>query len=117
MKIKKCKICKEPFRQYSSLQNKCYRCTIEKTKPITKQGKRSLEYEEWKKKVAIPYLNKTQGKFCSECMREPDNNYRLEVDHIKKRSTHPELRMDLKNIRYLCVGVYSLDGCHQLKHK
>lgn len=68
-------------------------------------GRRTLEYNKWRDTVAIPYLDATSGHKCSWCPRTD----RLEVDHIKTRGAHPELKFDLDNIRYLCGG---LGGCH-----
>lgn len=67
-------------------------------KPVAKKGRRTREYEYWRNNVAIPYLDGEYGHKCANC----GSQWRLDVDHIKNRGSHPELRMDLKNIQYLC---------------
>ena len=74
-------------------------------KPIKAKGKRTLEYEKWRDKVAKPYLDSSQGHFCAWC----GTTWGLDVDHIKNRSTHPHLKMELSNVRYLCRA------CHQTR--
>jgi hypothetical protein len=68
-------------------------------KPITKRGKRTIEYEKWRDKVAKPYLDKQYGRKCSVagCL-----NIDLDVDHIITRGSRPDLKMELSNLRYLC---------------
>lgn len=60
-------------------------------------GKRAKEYDLWRREVAIPYLDK-QGHVCALCGKDGA----LDIDHIKKRGSHPELKMELTNLRYLC---------------
>lgn len=69
-------------------------------KPITKQGKRYREYEQWKRTIAIPFLDESFGHVCDwEGCGATEN---LDVDHIKTRGSRPDLKMNLTNIRYLC---------------
>lgn len=126
--LKKCKDCPNEFLAYSTVQNRCAQCTIKRqkprkvsysqptvrkplkrsTKPIRQKGKATIEYEKWRDTVAKPYLDKTFGIDCSKCGAPPPVNeetgvqYRHDVDHIKKRGSHQELRMVLSNVRYLC---------------
>jgi 5-methylcytosine-specific restriction endonuclease McrA len=67
-------------------------------KPIKKRGKRTLEYETWRDTVAKPYLDKTYGHVCRDC----GATGQLDVEHIKKRGSHPHLKMTLTNVTYLC---------------
>ena len=93
-----CKVCEK--RSYSEY------CTSHKPrKSIRKRGKQTLAYEAWRDKIAIPYLNNKFGKKCVEC-NATDN---LDVDHIKSRGSHYDLRMSLENVQYLCRG------CHRAK--
>lgn len=63
-------------------------------------GKRTLKYEEWKHSTAKPHLDATYGHICSyEGCKETKN---LDIDHILKRGSHPQLKMSLSNVRYLC---------------
>lgn len=73
---------------------------VKEPKPLKPRGKRTLEYEQWRDEVAKPYLDEHFGHVCSKpgC----NKTTRLEVDHIQKRGSHPDLKMDLTNVRYLC---------------
>lgn len=79
-------------------------------KSIPKKGKRTLEYEEWRDTVAIPYLDRTTGRICQRCFGARCGNRQLDVDHKKNRGSNPQLKMDLNNIQYL--GRYP---CHAEK--
>lgn len=67
-------------------------------KPIRQIGKQALKYNAWRDKVAKPYLDSTYGHKCIIC----GSAEALDVDHIQKRGSHPELRMVLLNVRWLC---------------
>lgn len=56
---------------------------------------------EWSKAV-----KERDGK-CMECGREED----LHAHHIKPKSTHPELKLDIENGITLCYG------CHKRAHE
>lgn len=86
-------------------------CFVHKPrKAIKKKGKRTLEYEQWRDEVAIPYLDKTTGRVCQVCFGARCGNRQLDVDHIKNRGSHYKLRMSLHNIQYL-----GREPCHRLK--
>jgi len=81
-------------------------CVLHKPrKRISQFGKEAERYTKFRDEVAIPYLDKTFGHKCRVC--GTTNN--LDVDHINKRSTHPELKYQLSNLQYLCRK------CHQSK--
>jgi len=42
------------------------------------------------------------GNRCSCCGATAEDGVHLHVDHIKPRSTHPELALDLENLQILC---------------
>ena len=65
-------------------------------------GKRTVQYNKWRDQVAIPYLTATLGFKCTWC-GTPDN---LQIDHILTRGSHPELKMELTNVRYLCTSCH-----------
>ena len=69
-------------------------------KPMRRIGKKTELYIVWRNTIAVPYLDKRYGHVCSK--RECSVTEGLEVDHIKNRSTHPHLKMDVKNVQYLC---------------
>ncbi len=81
-------------------------CPYKKNKAIKQRGKKTEIYETFRDKVAKPYLDKKYGHVCSfKGCTETEN---LDVDHIKTRGAHPELKMDVKNLRYLCRYHHSL---------
>ena len=42
------------------------------------------------------------GNRCQCCGARPSDDITLHVDHIKPKSTHPELALDLNNLQILC---------------
>lgn len=42
------------------------------------------------------------GNRCQCCGAKPSDEIVLHVDHIRPRSTHPELQLDLNNLQILC---------------
>lgn len=95
-----CKICKKPMRAYSSLQNKCPECIKKTAKPIKQAGKQAKLWKDFRDKIAIPHLDRVYGHVCSVPGCNVTSN--LDVDHIKNRGSHPELRYKLSNMQYLC---------------
>lgn len=91
IKSRPCKICQSVY--HTAMFHK-------PRKPIKKKGKRTLEYEEWRDNIAKPYLDKKYGHICSKGLCNITTG--LDVDHIIKRGSHPELKMSLSNVRYLC---------------
>lgn len=85
-----CKTCLKPGHYK-------YQCFLNR-KPIKQIGKKTLTYNKWRDTVAIPYLTSKYGYRCALC----GATEALDVDHILKRGSHPELKMSLANIRYLC---------------
>ncbi len=62
-------------------------------------------------RVRLDYLDTrkpdhTGYYICDDCHKYTESP---EVDHIKKRSTHPELRYEFSNLQLLC------HSCHQRK--
>lgn len=97
-----CRNCFRTFPQYNTTVTLCQVCAYNKYKkpgkPISKIGKRTKEYNEWRINVAIPYLDKTYGHKCNNC----GATGALDIDHIKPRGSNPQLKMQLNNIQYLC---------------
>ena len=52
--------------------------------------------QEWLQ-LRFQVLKNSDGK-CALC----GSNERLEVDHIKPRSSHPKLELEIKNLQVLC---------------
>ncbi len=42
------------------------------------------------------------GNRCQCCGARPEDDITLHVDHIKPKSTHPELALDINNLQILC---------------
>lgn len=86
----------------------CFRCKphtpIAVKKRPKQKGKRAIEYEIWRDFTAIPYLTKNFGYRCALCGR---SDVGLDVDHIQKRGSHPELKMVLSNVRFLCRACHT----------
>lgn len=67
--------------------------------------------------VGIEHLKKNNGKaFCENCgMPIPQLRF-SNISHIKKRSTHPELRVEVSNMEVLCSSQNfwgeTDDSCH-----
>lgn len=91
MKAKECKICASPWH-YQTF------CPMKKKKRPNPVGKQEDKYRLWRDEVAIPYLDRTYGHNCMEC----GVGGRLDVDHIKTRGGHAQLKMQLSNVQYLC---------------
>jgi 5-methylcytosine-specific restriction endonuclease McrA len=75
-------------------------------KRITTRGEKTIEYEHWRDTVAIPYLDATYGHKCADC---GTTTRKLDVDHIRNRGSHPELKMVLANLAWRCRT------CHRAK--
>lgn len=97
-----CKECGKSFPQYNTTVTICQVCAFNRyskpAKPITRIGKRTKEYNKWRLESAVPYLDNKYGHKCAICGADG----KLDVDHIKKRGSHPELKMELTNVRWLC---------------
>lgn len=103
-----CRDCGRSIIAYRTTDTRCAKCLLARQhskpqkprKPIISKGKQTRVYETWRDHVAIPYLDKRFGRVCSMPGCTATTN--LDVDHIKKRGSHPHLKMDVKNVRYLC---------------
>jgi len=82
-------------------------------KPIPKVGKRTKEYNQWRDKVAKPFLDEMYGHKCyvQFC---PATTY-LQVHHKKTRGGHHDMKQDLGNIVYLCPYHHSMATDGKLK--
>lgn len=81
------------------------------------QKKRFYDSRDWRK-IRIKALERDNFE-CQECkdqgrvtVLDPRLNKwkQLDVDHIKEIESHPELALDLENLRTLCIK------CHNQKH-
>lgn len=76
--------------------------------PIRRVGKRTAEYERWKKNEAIPYLDSQGPRVCAKGCGQ---TWPLDVGHKKGRGAHPELRMELTNVEWQCPAFNRFGGC------
>jgi hypothetical protein len=98
--VRKCKGCGTAITVYNTIQNRCRSCTIARAKPIPQQGKQARLWATFRDEVARPFLDKNFGCVCSREGCTVTTN--LDVDHIQKRGSHPELKFEVSNLRYLC---------------
>ena len=124
-----CITCGNTFKRYSTIRMTCGDCyyrQVRKTsskprkpltrsqKPLRQRGKQAKKWEVFRDKVARPYLDKNFGIACVDCgvlppMKDDGTHYRHDVDHIKGKGSHPELRYDVTNMAYRCRS------CHERK--
>lgn len=86
---------------YQSFCTRRPRKPIAQRKTIKKRGKRTIEYEEWRDTVARPYLLEKYGEVCADCKGARCGNMQLDVEHIKGKGSHPELKMVLSNLQLM----------------
>lgn len=99
LKRNKCKLC-------GSEWHTAWTCRLRSKKgkrlqPIGKQGK---EYIEFRNNIAYPYLVSKYGERCNNCGK---TGVPLDVDHIKKRGSHPDMKYNLKNLALMCRPCHS----------
>lgn len=73
-------------------------CVQHKPKKQPKAGKHTLKDRQENKKFRESKLNHEGYLICERC----GSWFGSDADHIKKKSTHPELRYDEKNKQILC---------------
>lgn len=106
-KVRKCKVCDKEIKVTSTLQNKCFFCAIKTHKKIS-AGKKTKQWKNFRSKYLKDKKNH-EGYFVTklgEWVKNPD------LDHIKKRSTNPELVFDKDNIELMTPERHRLE-----KHK
>ncbi len=67
----------------------------------SKESKSFYSSLEWKKLRYEAF--KLYGNRCMACGATPSADAVLNVDHIKPRSKHPELALDIRNLQILCA--------------
>lgn len=113
-----CKICGKKMLAYNTIQNKCRECTLKNAKPIPQRGKQAKLWETFRDQIARPYLDKKYGHVCNELSCTQTSA--LTVDHVLGRGSHPELRLEVTNMQYLCFTHHrqKTDGVKlQYKHR
>jgi hypothetical protein len=99
------KLCKTPnCGRKAQNGEQCFyhkpRKPLKAKRPMKRIGKQTEVYNVWRDTIAKPYLDKQFGHVCA--WRGCTQTEGLEVDHKQNRSTHPELKMSVKNVQYLC---------------
>lgn len=103
--VKPCKLCKSKYHTAWQCPSKPRSAllrgnsTLLAKKPMKRLGKEGRRYMEFRNDVAYPYLVERDGEQCSHCGRA---DVPLDVDHLHKRGSHPELKYDLNNLQLLC---------------
>lgn len=63
-------------------------------------GRRAKELAEWVKEVGRPAVILRDGEVCNCAGCNHTTN--LDVDHIKGKGAHPELKQEISNLQLLC---------------
>lgn len=104
IKPKPCKICSSPWHtpMFHKERKPLPRpmAPIKRDKRPKQRGKRSYELSDWVSGVARPYLIENYGEVCNVLGCYQANA--LDVDHVVNKGSHPELRMFLGNVQFLC---------------
>ena len=82
--------------------------SLASTGRINPRGNATLIYESWKHTIAIPYLEATFPHTCALGCGETNQ---LDVGHILPRSTRPDLKMELTNVRWECRSSNRFGAC------
>lgn len=69
---------------------------------MQKQSAKEIEYQIWKEEIARPYLIERDGNKCDCCNRRARYEEKLDIDHIKNKGSHPELKRRMDNLQLLC---------------
>jgi hypothetical protein len=85
-------------RKLSELDDKDARAV--KVKSCVKTKKDFYSSRAWK--ILRYQAFEKYGNRCQCCGARPEDDISLHADHIKPKSTHPELALDLNNIQILC---------------
>lgn len=67
---------------------------------VNKTRKEFFNSREWK--ILRYQAFEKYGNRCQCCGGTPSDGLKMHVDHIKPKSTHPELALDLNNLQILC---------------
>lgn len=84
----------QQLKHYASLVDRKPCVVIKKTK------KDFLDSREWK--ILRYQAFEKYGNRCQCCGSTPEDGVKMHVDHIKPKSTHPEIALDLNNLQILC---------------
>lgn len=69
---------------------------------MKRQSTKELEYQAWKEGIARPTIIDRDGNKCQCCGRPAYPEELLDIDHIKSKGSHPELKRDINNMQLLC---------------
>ena len=63
---------------------------------------KQVDYELWLEQIARPKVIKRDGNFCKCCGRPAKEGEKLDLDHIKGKGAHAELKQKINNLQLLC---------------
>lgn len=69
---------------------------------MNRQSAKEKDYQIWKEDTARPAVIERDGNKCQCCRRPAHEGEKLDLDHIKSKGSHPELKRDINNLRLLC---------------
>jgi 5-methylcytosine-specific restriction endonuclease McrA len=91
-----------PHQQIKFLSNKIKREKNRKRDVVVKSTKKDF-YSSRAWQILRYQAFEKYGNKCQCCGATPDDGLTMHVDHIKPKSTHPELALDLNNLQILCI--------------
>jgi 5-methylcytosine-specific restriction endonuclease McrA len=128
-KIKDCKNCGSPFKQYNSMTRLCGNCSkirqqlkssnnarpyqqaCQKRSVLNKKGKHALL---WQKTRQESFDLHPQSFYICYICKSPLTKEQTTLDHIQSRSRHPELRYVLDNLAPCCWPCNEKKGSRDL---
>ena len=83
---------------------KAIRLMIRHDKPISSKIRTKKDFYSSRAWQILRYQAfEKYGNRCQCCGGTPEDGLTMHVDHIKPKSTHPELALDLNNLQILCI--------------
>lgn len=88
-----------PHQQIKELARKIKQTEVKRT-VVIKTKKDFYSSRAWK--ILRYQAFEKYGNRCQCCGGRPSDGLTMHVDHVKPRSTHPELALDINNLQVLC---------------
>lgn len=92
---KVCEVC-------STLGHSKFYCKKRKPVAIKKVSNKQQAYHEWLESTARPAIIVRDGNKCQCCGRSPNNEEKLDIDHIVSKGSRADLKQDIGNLQLLC---------------
>jgi len=119
-----CRNCGEPFRQFNKLQTKCGKCSYnlhaKPRKPMKRLGKVGKQWLADRAEWVTNNPPDHQGywacylQISPQCLGRMDLD-QLNVEHMARRTRHPEQRRDQSYLRPACGPCNELKGSKDLE--